>query len=165
MVCIKLMEGQKLALRKIVYEDDPTIRKKSKVVTVFDERLATLLDDMAETMYKNNGAGLAAIQVGVLKRAIVIDAGEGLVEAVNPVIIKQSGKQTDAEGCLSCPGQSGMVTRPMKVTVKAQDRNGKEFEMDAKGLFARAFCHETDHLEGIIFKDRATEMFEPEIED
>ena len=154
-----------MALRNIVFENDPTLRKKSKVVTTFDERLGTLLDDMAETMDENNGVGLAAIQVGILKRAIVIDIGEGLIEAINPEIISESGKQTDAEGCLSCPGQRGMVTRPMKVTVKAQDRNGKEFTMEAKGLLARAFCHEIDHLEGMIFKDRATEMLETDDDD
>ncbi|MEG1448010.1 MAG: peptide deformylase [Oscillospiraceae bacterium] len=151
-----------MALRKIVFENDPTLRKKSKVVTAFDERLATLLDDMTETMDKNNGVGLAAIQVGILKRAIVIDIGEGLIEAINPVIVSESGKQNDAEGCLSCPGQRGMVSRPQKVTVKAQDRNGKEYEIEAKGLLARAFCHEIDHLDGIIFKDRASEMLEPD---
>ena len=153
-----------MALRKIVFEDEPVLRKNSRTVTDFDDRLGTLLDDMKETMYKNNGVGLAAVQVGILKKAIVIDIGDGLIEAVNPEIIEKSGSQTDVEGCLSCPGERGVVTRPQKVKVKAQDRNGKEFTLEATGLLARAFCHETDHLVGQIFKDVAEEMLEPDEE-
>lgn len=157
---ISKLEEKKLALRNIVFENEPVLRKNSRTVTVFDERLGMLLDDMKDTMYKNNGVGLAAVQVGILKKAIVIDIGDGLIEAINPEIIETSGTQTDVEGCLSCPGERGIVTRPQKVKVKAQDRNGKEFTMEATGLLARAFCHETDHLVGRIFKDVAEQMLE-----
>ena len=126
----------------------------------FDERLWELLDDMAETMYKNDGVGLAAPQVGILRRAVVIDAGDGLIELVNPVITASCGSQEEYEGCLSCPGEFGIVKRPKKVTVKAQDRHGKTFTRDGEDLLARAFCHEIDHLEGILFLELADKIVE-----
>ena len=147
-----------MALREIVVGDCETLRKKCRVVTNFDERLWQLLDDMKDTLYHADGVGLAAPQVGILKRVVVIDVGEGLIELVNPEIISQKGKQKGSEGCLSFPGEYGMVTRPNRVTVKAQDRYGKEFTLQGKELLARAFCHEIDHLNGIVFKDLVSEM-------
>ncbi len=146
-----------MALRRIVTGDDEVLRKKCKVVTEFDERLWLLLDDMKDTLYKADGVGLAAPQVGILKRVVVIDVGDGLIELINPEIISQKGKQEGNEGCLSFPGEWGLVVRPNKVTVKAQDRYGEEFTMQGKELLARAFCHEIDHLNGIVFKDLAKE--------
>lgn len=151
-----------MAIRQMVYEGDELLRKKSREVTVFDEKLGTLLDDMAQTMDKAGGVGLAGVQIGILRRVVVIDVGEGRIELINPVIIKTSGTQNGSEGCLSFPGQFGMVERPDKVTVRAQDRHGEFYEMTGTGLLARAFCHELDHLDGIVFKDHATEMLEPE---
>ena len=146
-----------MAIRNIVTEGDPVLRKQCRSVLKFDEKLAQLLDDMKETMYKAEGVGLAAPQVGILKRVVVIDVGEGLIELVNPEIISHKGKQEGTEGCLSFPGEYGTVIRPNKVTVRAQDRNGKEFTMQGKELLARAFCHEIDHLNGIVFKDLVEE--------
>ncbi len=143
-----------MAIRNIVKEGDPVLRKISRSVLNFDEKLSILLDDMLETMYEANGVGLAAPQVGILRRVCVIDIGEGPIELVNPSIIEESGLQKESEGCLSIPGQSGITKRPMKVTVKAQDRNGNTFEISGEGLLARAFCHEIDHLNGMLFKDR-----------
>lgn len=143
-----------MAIRNIVKEGDPILRKTCRSVLQFDEKLAVLLDDMKETMYKAEGVGLAAPQVGILKRVCVIDVGDGLVELVNPVILEQSGSQTGGEGCLSSPGEYGDVTRPMEVTVRAQDRNGNTFTVSGTELKARAFCHEIDHLNGILFKDK-----------
>jgi len=151
-----------MAIRQMVYEGDELLRKKSREVTVFDEKLGTLLDDMAQTMEKANGVGLAGVQVGILRRVVVIDIGEGRIELINPVIIGTSGTQNGSEGCLSFPGQYGMVERPNVVTVRAQDRHGEFYEMTGVGLLARAFCHEIDHLDGIVFKDHASEMLEPE---
>ena len=147
-----------MALREIVVGDCEILRKKCRVVTDFDERLWQLLDDMKDTLYHADGVGLAAPQVGILKRVVVIDVGEGLIELVKPEIISQKGKQKGSEGCLSFPGEYGMVTRPNRVTVKAQDRYGKEFTLQGKELLARAFCHEIDHLNGIVFKDLVSEM-------
>ena len=149
-----------MALREIVVGDCDILRKKCRVVTDFDERLWLLLDDMKETMYHADGVGLAAPQVGVLKRVVVIDVGDGLIELINPEIIAAKGKQEGPEGCLSFPNESGIVERPNKVTVKAQDRYGKEFTVTGRELLARAFCHETDHLEGVVFKDLAKEMID-----
>ena len=149
-----------MAFRNIVREGDPVLRKVSRPVEQFDERLWTLLDDMAETLYRAEGAGLAAPQVGILRRVVVIDVGEGLIELVNPVIIKKSGRQEEVEGCLSCPGQSGITRRPKRVTVQAQDRHGTPITLSGEGLLARAFCHELDHLDGILFKDHAVRMLE-----
>ncbi|MBC5787105.1 MULTISPECIES: peptide deformylase [Clostridiaceae] len=147
-----------MALRNIVIDDDSILRKKCREVTVFDQRLHQLLDDMAETMYQADGVGLAAPQVGVLKRVVVIDVGEGLVELINPEILETSGTQTGSEGCLSYPNEFGIVTRPNKVKVKAYDRNGNAILVKGKELMARALCHEIDHLNGVVFKDLATEM-------
>ncbi len=151
-----------MALRKIVLQNDDILRKKCKRVEVFDEKLSILLDDMAETMYKANGVGLAAPQVGILRRAVVVDIGEGLLELVNPEIVKSKGRQRAVEGCLSCPDQWGYVIRPYEIIVKAQDRNGKDIQLKLKDFFARAVCHELDHLEGQLFVDVADEMVDPE---
>ena len=151
-----------MALRKIITSQDPVLRKKSRPVEVFDEKLGLLLDDLKETMYKYEGVGLAAVQVGVLKGAIVIDVGEGPIELVNPVIIKTKGSQEDSEGCLSFPNQYGIVERPYEVTVRARNRKGEEVEYTGTGLLARAFCHEIDHLDGVLFVDHVKEMLEPE---
>lgn len=152
-----------MATRNIVTEGDSILTKKCHYVTKFDQRLATLIDDMKETLAKANGVGLAAPQVGVLRRVVVISIPEQEVdlELVNPEIIEQSGQQDGIEGCLSCPNQWGMVKRPLKVTAKALDRNGKEFTVTGEGLLARCICHELDHLEGIIFKTRAERMVDP----
>ena len=147
-----------MAIRNIVTEGDPVLRKQCRSVLKFDEKLAQLLDDMKETMYKAEGVGLAAPQVGILRRICIVDVGDGPVELVNPVIETMEGEQEGAEGCLSCPGESGIVKRAMKVTVRAQDRNGKNFTVSGEGLKARAFQHEIDHLDGIIYKDRAIKM-------
>ena len=149
-----------MAIRNIYLEQDDVLRKTSKPVVDFNQKLWDLLDDMAQTMYQANGVGLAAVQVGILRRAVVIDVGDGIIELINPEIIWEKGEQTDTEGCLSCPGEYGIVTRPMKVKVSAQDRNGKQFIIKGEKLLARALCHEIDHLSGKIFKDIATEMVE-----
>lgn len=149
-----------MALRNIVKEGDEVLTQKCRPVEKFDDRLASLLDDMYETMTAGNGVGLAAPQVGMLRRAFVIDIGEGKLEFVNPEIIKTSGKQETGEGCLSCPGEYGITIRPRFVTVKAQDRNGKEFTMDASDLLAKAICHENDHLDGILFKAHVIRMLD-----
>lgn len=143
-----------MAIRNIVKEGDPILHKVCRSVLNFDEKLATVLDDMAETMYLAEGVGLAAPQVGILRRYCVVDIGDGLIELINPEIIETAGKQTGDEGCLSFPGEYDEVERPFKVTVKAQDRDGKFFTVTGEGLLARAFCHEIDHLDGIVFKDR-----------
>ena len=150
-----------MALRNILKEGDERLRKKSRPVTDFNERLWTLLDDMYETM-KDGGVGIAAPQVGVLRRAVVIDVGEGKHEFVNPVIVEQSGDQCGGEGCLSIPGQYGLVHRPAQLRIKAQDRYGKPFELEAEGYFALAVCHEVDHLDGILFIDKVERMLDPE---
>ena len=151
-----------MAIRNMVLEGDPMLRKTSREVTVFDEKLGTLLDDMAETMEQQMGVGLAGVQVGILRRVVVIDIGEGRIELINPTIIKTSGSQVGSEGCLSFPGQYGIVERPDSVTVRAQNRHGEWFEMTGTALLARAFCHELDHLDGIVFKDHATRMLDPD---
>ncbi|MDD5796079.1 MAG: peptide deformylase [Oscillospiraceae bacterium] len=155
-----------MAIRQIVKEGDPVLNKKCREVVKFDDRLAMILDDMKETLALAEGVGLAAPQVGILRRIVVVDVGEGPIELVNPVITEQSGEQEGLEGCLSCPGEWGITRRPMYVTVKAQDRNGKEFTVSGEGLLAKAFCHELDHLEGILYKQIAIRMVNPaEIED
>lgn len=151
-----------MALRKIVIKSDDILRKKCKPVVNFDEKLGILLDDMAETMYKANGVGLAAPQVGILRRAVVVDVGEGLLELVNPEIIKSKGSQRGIEGCLSCPDDWGYVVRPNEIIVKAQDRTGKFIQLKLKEFFARAVCHELDHLDGQLFIDIADEMVDPD---
>lgn len=140
-----------MALRQIVTMGEDVLYKKSRKVEKFDDRLAMLLDDMADTMYAANGVGLAAVQIGILKRVVVVDTGEGLMELVNPEIIAVDGEQEGYEGCLSVPGKRGWVKRPMSVTLKAQDRNGEEHTYTADGFTARAFCHETDHLDGVLY--------------
>ncbi len=149
-----------MALRNILKFGDDMLRKKSREVTDFDRRLWILLDDLAETMHNFNGVGLAAPQVGILRRAVVVDIGEGVIELVNPVILTVKGKSRELEGCLSSPDLWGYVERPAKVKIKAQDRYGNEMEYNASDLLARAFCHEIDHLNGIIFTDLADEMVE-----
>ena len=149
-----------MAIRNIVKFGDDILRKKCREVTVFDDKLWVLLDDMYETMQSANGVGLAAPQVGILRRVCVIDVGEGPIELINPVITSMRGKQRAVEGCLSAPGQWGYVTRPAKVKVTAQNRYGKEVKYEGTELLARAFCHEIDHLNGVIFTDLADEMVE-----
>ncbi len=150
-----------MAIRNIVLEGDPILTKKCRVVERFDDRLAQLIDDMKETMTLKDGVGLAAPQVGVLKRVIVILYEEDkIIELVNPKIIESSGMQEDAEGCLSCPGEYGITRRPMNVKVKAQDRFGKEHVYEGEALLARAFCHEIDHLDGILFKEHVIRMLD-----
>lgn len=149
-----------MAIREIRKKDDEVLGKVCKEVTVFDKKLAILLDDMYDTMEKNNGVGLAAPQVGILKRVVVIDIGEGKIELVNPVIVKTSGTQNGPEGCLSVPGVFGEVERPNEVTVKAQDRNGNYFEISGTELLARAFCHELEHLDGKLFLERVTKFLD-----
>lgn len=154
-----------MAIREIVLEGDNILRKKCKLIDKFDERLAMILDDMADTLKKSEGIGLAAPQIGILRRYAIVDMsdnGSNIVEIINPKIIERSGKQEDLEGCLSCPNEYGITLRPQKVKVKAQDRYGKEFVVEAEGLTARAFCHEIDHLDGILFKDKAKKILTPE---
>lgn len=140
-----------MALRNIVKLGDSILNKTSRKVEKFDDKLAALIDDMLETMYSANGVGLAAVQVGILKRVVVIDIGEGPMELVNPEITMKEGEQQESEGCLSLPGKYGVTSRPQKVQVKAQDRNGKWQVFTGEDLKARAFCHEIDHLDGILF--------------
>ena len=153
-----------MALRDIVLEGDKALTKVCRPVEKFDEKLAKLLDDMADTLKKADGVGLAAPQVGILRRVCIVDVGDedGVIELINPEITDTSGNQSGAEGCLSFPNQYAVVERPMFVTVKAQDRNGNEFVKKGEGLKARAFCHEIDHLNGVVFIDRAERMLDPE---
>lgn len=146
-----------MAIRNILKNEDPALRKVCRPVTDFNERLWQLLDDMADTMYEAEGVGLAGPQVGVLRRLFVMNVGDGLVEAINPEITHVDGTQTGPEGCLSFPGQQGEVTRPKRVTFKAQDRFGKWFVMTGEDLKARCICHETDHLDGVVFLDKVGE--------
>lgn len=144
-----------MAVRIIREEGDEILRKKSKQVEVIDDKIKELLDDMVETMHKYNGVGLAAVQVGVLKRIIVIDIydGKGPIKLINPIILKQKGKQEVEEGCLSFPNKYAKMIRPAEVTVEALDENGKKIKIQGKDLLAQALCHEIDHLEGIVFVD------------
>jgi len=143
-----------MAIRNIVTLGDDVLRKVCRTQLTFDSKLHTILDDMKETMYKAEGVGLAAPQVGILRRFCVIDIGEGPIELINPVIVETSGEQTGDEGCLSLPGKFSEVTRPMKVTVRAQDRFGNNFTVTGEELLARALCHEIDHLDGVLYIDR-----------
>ncbi|NLM14109.1 MAG: peptide deformylase [Epulopiscium sp.] len=143
-----------MALRQIRKDGDEILRKKSKIVKEITPSILTLLDDMAETMYAADGVGLAAPQIGILKRIVVIDVGDGIIELINPEIIEEEGEQVCAEGCLSIPGVSGEVKRPEKVKVKALNRHGEEIILEGEGLLAVAFCHEIDHLNGILFTDK-----------
>ncbi len=144
-----------MAIRNIIQVGDETLRKKCFEVTDFGPKTRQLIDDMKDTLFKADGAGLAAPQVGVLRRIFIVYAENKYYECINPVIVKQSGKQSGEEGCLSIKGQYGVVERPMKVTVKALDRFGKPFTVKAEGFTARAFCHEYDHLDGILYIDKA----------
>lgn len=151
-----------MAIRIIIKDTDPLLRETSKQVTEITPRVHKLLDDMADTMYDAEGVGLAAPQISILKRVVVIDVGEGLIELINPEIIDESGEQLGPEGCLSVPGLLGNVNRADYVKVKALDRNGKEFIIEGNGLLARALQHEIDHLNGILFTDLAKEIFKQE---
>lgn len=144
-----------MAIRKIRLKDDELLRKKARKVEKITPAIETLVADMAETMYEANGVGLAAPQVGILRRIVVIDVGDELFEMINPQIIKTEGEQTGSEGCLSLPGESATVTRPQKVTVRYMDLKGDEYELEGEDLLARAICHEVDHLEGILYIDKA----------
>ncbi len=149
-----------MAIRNIVKDTDEynMLHKKCRPVTDFNQKLWDLLDDMAETMYKAEGVGLAGPQVGMLRRVFVIDVGNGILEFINPEILETSGEQNGAEGCLSFPGEYGLVERPNYVKVRAQNRSGEWFEMEGEALFARAVCHENDHLDGVVFKDRMSRL-------
>ncbi|HAE52135.1 MAG: peptide deformylase [Ruminococcus sp.] len=151
-----------MALRKILTDKDETLHKVCRPVEKFDERLATLLDDMHETLDKAQGLGLAAPQVGICRRIFIMHLEEGSFEVINPEVSKREGKQRVQEGCLSCPDVWGYVTRPMSVHLKAQDRNGNWFEMDFTGLGAQCVCHENDHLDGHVFTEIVEEFFVPE---
>ncbi len=142
-----------MGLRKILTDKDPALHKVCKPVEKFDRRLHKLLDDMAETLVDAEGVGLAAPQVGILRRVIVVDTGEKFLEMVNPTLLETSGEQTGAEGCLSVPGKYGLVKRPNYAKVRAQDRDGNWFEAEGEGLIARCFCHEIDHLDGIMYTE------------
>jgi len=149
-----------MAIRNIVKEGDETLAKVCRPVTDFNERLWQLLDDMRDTLIKADGVGLAGPQVGILRRLFIMNVGDGWVEAINPEIILAEGEQEEAEGCLSCPGEYGLVKRPEKVRMKAQDRHGNWFFLTGEGLKARCICHESDHLDGVIFKQKATRMLD-----
>lgn len=151
-----------MAIRNIRTEEDPILRKKSRTVENFDDRLFELLDDMAETMYAADGVGLAAVQVGVLRRVVIVDIGEGLIELINPEIVEEEGIQCDVEGCLSLPGKQAYTMRPMTVKVKAQNRDGNWCVYKGTGLKAKAFCHEIDHLDGILYVDKIAKSEEVE---
>ncbi|MBR6353653.1 MAG: peptide deformylase [Oscillospiraceae bacterium] len=158
-----------MALRHVLTKEEPALYKTCRPVTDFNSRLHQLLDDMADTLAEENGVGLAAPQVGVLRRAVIVletNVPEGedeyLIELINPEILESSGEQFGAEGCLSVPGEYGLVRRPMNVKVRAQDRNGQFFEVEGTGLTARCFCHEIDHLNGIVFTSRCERMLTQE---
>ena len=150
-----------MAYRKVIEEGDELLRKKSKPVVDFDKNLADLIEDMVQTMHKHEGAGLAAVQVGVLKRVFVMHADPKVIrECINPVILKQEGiNKVKIEGCLSVPGKCGLVERPDKVWVEYQDRHGNKISKKFTSFEAKCFCHEYDHLDGILYTDRATKMF------
>lgn len=151
-----------MALRNIVKDGDPILTKVCRPVEKFDHKLEVLLDDMYETMQDADGVGIAGPQVGMMRRLCVIDVGEGRLDLVNPEIIETSGTQDGVEGCLSFPGEYGMVERPNHVKVRAQNKNGEWYEVEGEELLARALCHEIDHLDGICFVKRASRMIDPE---
>jgi peptide deformylase len=152
-----------MALRKILIQGDPALNKVCHPVEKFDEKLHYLLDDMKETLLDANGVGLAAPQIGILRRVVVVvDADEQVLELVNPVIIHTEGEQTGLEGCLSVPGKYGVVTRPYKATVRAQDRNGNTFEVEGEEIVARCFCHELEHLDGHLYVEHTDRLYTPE---
>ena len=151
-----------MALRNILTGENPTLKRVCRPVTSFDDRLATLLDDMKETLAKANGVGLAAPQVGIVRRAVIVDVGDQMIELVNPKILESAGEQDGLEGCLSVPDHYGMVKRPNYVKVEAQDRHGDWHEYEGEGLIARCFCHELDHLDGHLFTEKAYHMLSDE---
>ncbi|MEG2295495.1 MAG: peptide deformylase [Oscillospiraceae bacterium] len=152
-----------MALRTIFKEGDDVLYKKSREVEVFDQKLWSILDDMAETMYESNGVGLAAPQIGMLKRIALVDIGDDLFELINPKITHSSDElDTDLEGCLSCPGEYGYLERPITIAVEYFDRNGTPQSIIANDFLARAFCHELDHLDGILFKQKVIRMADPD---
>ncbi|MBE6754332.1 MAG: peptide deformylase [Ruminococcaceae bacterium] len=152
-----------MALRQILKDGDPSLRKVSRPVTKFNDRLMMLLDDMQQTLAESGGVGLAAPQVGVLRRVVLVDTGEqGIIEMINPVITHREGEQEDLEGCLSIPGKYGIVRRPQKVRATYLDRDGNECEIEAEDFVARIVCHETDHLEGTLYIDVAERMLTDE---
>ena len=153
-----------MARKFVVQTGDPVLREKCTEVKTFNGELWRLLDDMKETVRAEEGAGLAAPQIGIAKRVVVIDVEEGFFELVNPVIVAVKGEQTGAEGCLSVKGKQGTVTRPYKVRAEYRDRNGKKHKLTAEGVFARAVCHELDHLDGILYTDRASEIYDLPVE-
>ena len=140
-----------MALRKILTDAESALHKTCKPVTAFDSKLHTLLNDMRETLIDSGGVGLAAPQVGILRRVVLVDTGEEILELVNPTLVETSGNQEGAEGCLSVPGKYGLVKRPYYAKVRAQDRNGDWYEVEGEELIARCFCHELDHLDGILY--------------
>ena len=142
-----------MGLRRILTDKESSLHKVCKPVTKFDWRLHKLLDDMAETLAVANGVGLAAPQVGILRRVVIVDTGEGILELINPTMVETSGEQTGAEGCLSVPGKYGLVKRPYYAKVRAQDRMGNWYEAEGEELIARCFCHELDHLDGILYTE------------
>ena len=148
-----------MALRNVVYSDEPLIRKKSRPVLDFDDDLEELLQDMYETMKKEDGVGIAAPQVGVLRQIVVIETNGMKLELINPKILESSGSQESFEGCLSVKEYNGLVIRPYKVKIEAQDRYGTKFQMQVEGFMATVFCHEIDHLNGILFTDKAVELY------
>ncbi len=151
-----------MGLRKILTDKDPALHKVCKPVEKFDRKLHKLLDDMAETLAEANGVGLAAPQVGILRRVVIVDTGDGILELVNPELIATDGEQEGAEGCLSVPGKNGWVTRPYYAKVRAQDRDGQWFEAEGEELIARCFCHEIDHLDGIVYTEVMERFLSPE---
>ena len=140
-----------MGIRKILTDKEPALHKVCRPVDSFDRKLHKLLDDMADTLEEAQGVGLAAPQVGILRRVVIVDTGDGILELINPSIVETSGEQVGAEGCLSVPGKYGLVKRPYHAKVRAQDRNGDWFEAEAEELIARCFCHELDHLDGIVY--------------
>ena len=140
-----------MALRKILTDKESALHKTCKPVTVFDAKLHSLLDDLRETLIDSGGVGLAAPQVGILRRVVLVDTGEEILELVNPALVETSGQQEGPEGCLSVPGKYGLVNRPYYAKVRAQDRNGNWYEAEGEELIARCFCHELDHLDGILY--------------
>lgn len=152
-----------MALRNVltVESENDSLRKKSREVEKIDEKILTLIEDMKETLYEKNGVGLAAPQIGILKRVIVIDIGEGPIVLMNPIIVYQKGEQKEMEGCLSVPGVWGIVSRPERVIVRGMNPEGETVEIEAEGLLAIAFCHEIDHLNGVLYTDKVIEYVDP----
>ena len=156
-----------MAIRRILTDDDPALHKKCHYITKFDEKLWALLDDLKETLADASGAGLAAPQVGIIRRAVIVVTDDGeMLELINPEVIDQEGEQDGLEGCLSIPGMWGYVKRPMRVRVKAQDRNGQWFEVEGEEIMARCFCHEIEHLDGHMYTEHTDQLYtSDEIED